>query len=259
MAVSVFLFAAPALYLRKPRRALLCGATSALALLATLQSLERAPFVGLLAGLLLVAVFVVFKKNCRPRSAARAFALLAALLCVTLTQALPLPREQQPGAPAPLTTIARLQGKTGEEANTHVRFLFWGVALEMLRARPLLGVGANNYAVHFAEARALFAERHPDSALLGLNENFLAVYAHNEYVQMAAELGAPAAQQRFEGVSKLFVRHQSFPPAFAPMSPCSSAIARARGTSVAGSCFKKVSSAGIKRTAWSIAAFMPAR
>ncbi|HWW76988.1 MAG TPA: O-antigen ligase family protein [Pyrinomonadaceae bacterium] len=191
MAVSVFLFAAPALYLRRARRALLCGATSALALLATLQSLERAPFVGFLAGLLPVAVLIVFKKNCRPRSAARAFALLAALLCVTLTQALPLPREQQPDAPAPLTTISRLQGRPGEESNTHVRFLFWGVALEMLRAHPLLGVGANNYAVHFAEARAHFAERHPDSALLGLNENFLAVYAHNEYVQTAAELGAP--------------------------------------------------------------------
>ncbi|HJQ30995.1 MAG TPA: O-antigen ligase family protein [Pyrinomonadaceae bacterium] len=191
MAVSVFLFAAPALYLRKPRRALLCGATSALALLATLQSLERAPFVGFVAGMLLVAVFLVFKKNCRPRSTARAFALLAALLCVTLTQALPLPREQQPGSPAPLTTIARLQGRPGEEANTHVRFLFWGVALEMLRAHPLLGVGANNYAVHFAEARAVFAGRYPDSALLGLNENFLTVYAHNEYVQLTAELGVP--------------------------------------------------------------------
>lgn len=188
MAVSVFLFAAPALYLRSPKRALLCGATAALALLATLQSLERAPFVGLLAGLLLVAPVIVFKRNCRPRRPARALLLFAALVCVTLTQAEPAPRKQA-GTPAPTTTISRLQGKAGGDANTHVRFLFWGAALEMLRARPLLGVGANNYAAHFAEARALFAQRHPDSALLGLNENYLTVYAHNEYVQMASELG----------------------------------------------------------------------
>ena len=193
MAVSVFLFAAPALYLRKPRRALLCGATSALALLATFQSLERAPFVGFLAGLLLVASVMVFKRACRPRGPARAFALLAAFVCVTLTQALPalLPQPDAAGTPAPATTITRLGVKMDGDENTHVRFLFWGVGLEMLREHPLLGVGANNYAVHFAEARALFARRHPESALLGLNENFLTVYAHNEYVQLAAELGLP--------------------------------------------------------------------
>jgi O-antigen ligase len=192
MAVSVFLFAAPALYLRNPKRALVCGATAALALLATLQSLERAPFIGFVAGLLLVAPVLVFKRACRPRGRARALLLLAALVCVTLTQALPSrPEPGAAGGPTPTTTIARLQGKAGDDANTHVRLLFWGAGLEMLRRHPLLGVGANNYAVHFAEARALFARRHPDSALLGLNENYLTVYAHNEYVQLAAELGLP--------------------------------------------------------------------
>ena len=54
MAMAAILFAALALHVRRPRRALACGVTAMLAWLATLQSLERAPLIGALAGLLLL-------------------------------------------------------------------------------------------------------------------------------------------------------------------------------------------------------------
>jgi tetratricopeptide (TPR) repeat protein len=59
----------------------------------------------------------------------------------------------------------------------------------MLRQRPATGIGADNYDVAFADARARFSARNPDSPLVKINEGFLAVRAHNEYLQILAELG----------------------------------------------------------------------
>ncbi|MFL6285846.1 MAG: O-antigen ligase family protein [Pyrinomonadaceae bacterium] len=193
MAVAAPLFAGLALYLRRPARAVACGATAALAWLATLQSLERAPFVGGAAGLLMLFAFALVKRNCRPRSRARAFALAAVLAAVLASQSLPSLLSSDETASAKTTTgttIARLQTDIKNDDNTRARMLFWGVGFEMLREHPLLGVGANNYETAFPEARARFSERHPDSPLVALNEHLLVVYAHNEYVQLAAETGA---------------------------------------------------------------------
>jgi O-antigen ligase len=195
MAVAAPLFAGLALYLRRPARAVACGATAALAWLATLQSLERAPFIGGAAGLLMLFAFALVKRNCRPRSHARTFALAAVFAAVLASQSLPsLLSGNEPlsatAAATTGTTIARLQTDIKNDDNTRARMLFWGVGFEMLREHPLLGVGANNYEVAFAEARARFAERHSDSPLVAMNEHLLVVYAHNEYVQLAAETGA---------------------------------------------------------------------
>jgi len=188
MAVATPLFAALALYLRRPARAVTCGATAALAWLATLQSLERAPFIGGAAGLVMLFAFALLKRNCRPRHPARAFALAAVFAAVLASQW--LPSFSAAGDSAAGTTVARLQTSLKDDDSARARLLFWGVGFEMLRERPLLGVGANNYEAAFPEARARFAERHPDSPLVAMTEQLLVVYAHNEYVQMAAELGA---------------------------------------------------------------------
>jgi O-antigen ligase len=190
MAVAAPLFAALALYLRRPARAVVCGATAALAWLATLQSLERAPFIGGAAGLLLLFAFVLVKRNCRPRKPARAVALAAVLAAVFASQALPSTLSREDPTALTTTTLGRLQTNLKDDDSTRARLLFWGVGFEMIRESPLLGVGANNYESAFPEARARFAERHPESPLVAMNEHLLVVYAHNEYVQLAAELGA---------------------------------------------------------------------
>ncbi len=87
------------------------------------------------------------------------------------------------------TALQRLKAVSTTETNTKVRLLYWGVGLEIFRAHPLLGVGANNYEVAFAAGREQFAATHPQSALVELNEQLLTQYAHNEYVQILAELG----------------------------------------------------------------------
>jgi hypothetical protein len=87
--------------------------------------------------------------------------------------------------------VTRLQTDTGaHDPNTSMRLLTWAVGFEMWRDRPLTGVGASNYDTAFAEARARFSLSHPNSGLIALGEEILVERAHNEYIQILAELGA---------------------------------------------------------------------
>ncbi|MBD0327165.1 MAG: O-antigen ligase family protein, partial [Pyrinomonadaceae bacterium] len=110
--------------------------------------------------------------------------LLAAFALVTALQVLPSPLTQGRSS-----TVARLQATSLSEPNTQVRFLFWGIGLEMLRQHPLAGVGANNYDAAYPEARAQFSIRYASSPLVAMHEEMVVERAHNEYVQILAELG----------------------------------------------------------------------
>jgi O-antigen ligase len=182
MGATSILFAAFALHLKRLRPALMCGATAAVGWLATLQSLERAPLIGACAGLLLLFTGAFIKPS--KRLFWRLGALTAAFALVLLLQAMPSRLTNHD-----VSTVSRLQQNLQSDANTQARFLLWGAGLEMMRAHPLLGVGGNNYQVNFGEGRAQFAARYPNSPLVAMNEHLLPIYAHNEYVQMAAELG----------------------------------------------------------------------
>ena len=184
LAVITPLFAALALGLRRARAATLCGATAVMAWLAMLQALERAPMIGATAGLLVLAIVPIKFQHLRPHSLRRALILFVAFVAVTVLQAVPSPLTQGRSS-----AFARLQATSAAEPNTRVRFLFWGTGLEMLRAHPVTGVGANNYEIAFPEARAQFSVRHHNSALVGMHEEMLVERAHNEYVQMLAEVG----------------------------------------------------------------------
>lgn len=187
MAVATPIFAALALGQRKLRLAVLSGATALLAWLATLQALERAPILGAAVGLILVGLGITVSRRCHPRSLPRTGLLLAGFVAITLLQIVPLRflwTEPDP------TALQRFQITSITETNTSARLLFWGVGLEMFRARPFLGVGANNYEVAFSDARAQFSTAHRNSPLVGMNEQLLTQYAHNEYMQILAELGS---------------------------------------------------------------------
>jgi O-antigen ligase len=186
MAVAAPIFGALALSLRKQRPAVLCGSTSLMAWLAVLQAFQRAPMLGAVAGFATLGAGILLFKRCRPRSTQRFALLLAGLVIVAVLQLVvfaSIPGEE-------FTPLQRLKAVSTAEENTRVRLLYWSVGLEMFRAHPLLGVGANNYEVAFPTARAQFAAAHPSSALVGLNEQLLTQYVHNEYVQILAELGA---------------------------------------------------------------------
>lgn len=184
IAVAIPIFTALALRLRRSKQAALCAATAALAWLALLQALERAPIISAGVALIVLAILSLVSKQHRPRSLKRAVLVLAAFMSVTLLQAVPSPLTS-----GRISPFARLQSTSTSEANTRVRFLFWGIGSEMLRARPLTGVGANNYAAAYPEARERFSNAHRDSSLIKMHEEMLAERAHSEYVQIIAELG----------------------------------------------------------------------
>ncbi|HKQ99734.1 MAG TPA: O-antigen ligase family protein [Pyrinomonadaceae bacterium] len=185
MAVAVPLFTALALRLRRPRAALFCGATAVFAWLAMFQALERAPIIGACVALLLLAGVSTFVRRFRPRSLKRVLLLLAGFGAATALLIVPSPLNE-----GRVSAADRLQSTSTSEANTRVRFLFWGIGVEMWREHPLTGVGASNYDTAYPEARAQFSARHPDSDLIAMDEEMLVERAHNEYVQILAELGA---------------------------------------------------------------------
>lgn len=184
LAVVIPLFTALALQLRRTRAALLCGATAIAAWLAMLQALERSPIIGASVALLVLALLSLTLRSFRPRSLRRAALLLSAFALVTALQVLPSPLTRGRSS-----AVTRFQATSASEPNTRVRFLFWGIGLEMLREHPLHGVGANNYDVAYPQARAQFAQKHSASPLIAMHEEMLVERAHNEYVQMLAELG----------------------------------------------------------------------
>jgi O-antigen ligase len=184
LAVFIPLFAALSLKLRRTRAALLCGAPAIAAWLAMLQALERAPIIGAGIALFALALICILRPAFRPHSLRRAFMLLAAFALATALQVLPSPLTQGRSS-----TAARLQATSISEPNTQVRFLFWGIGLEMLRQHPLKGVGANNYDAAYPQARTQFSGRHAASPLVAMHEEMLVERAHNEYVQILAELG----------------------------------------------------------------------
>ncbi len=184
LAVSIPLFAALALKLRRGRAALLCGATAVLAWLAMLQALERAPIIGASIALVALALLSLTLRRFRPHNLRRALLLISAFALVTALQIVPSPLTRGRSS-----AVTRLQATSASEANTRVRFLFWGIGLEMLREHPMTGVGANNYDAAYPQARARFALSHSDSPLVAMHEEMLVERAHNEYVQMLAELG----------------------------------------------------------------------
>lgn len=186
IAVSIPLFVALALKLRRARAALLCGATATLGWLSMIEIAERAPFFGVMFGLALVAAFMLARKAFRPHSPRRVIALTAAFAACLLLQNVPSPFAQSRHS----TIYERLKQTSSSEINTRARLLYWGAALEMFRARPLTGIGAGGYNGAFPGARASFVAARPDSPLISINEQFLSAGAHNEYLQILSELGA---------------------------------------------------------------------
>ncbi|MBD0373418.1 MAG: O-antigen ligase family protein [Pyrinomonadaceae bacterium] len=187
LAISIPLSVVLALSVRRRLLATACGATALLAWLAMLQAFERTPFISTSAGLILLALLILFFPQFGLRKLNRACLMLGCFILVTAFQF--MPGTFSIGAEPPHTALSRLQTSSVEDENTQSRLLFWGVALRMWREHPLKGVGANHYGIDFPEARAQFAASHPDSKLVGMIEGHLVIMAHNEYLQILAELG----------------------------------------------------------------------
>lgn len=90
-------------------------------------------------------------------------------------------------APNPLEQLAQWVQRVWEENSGWIRAWNWWIGYEMLRAHPFIGVGLGDYKLEFLEYKARFKE-----TPRGEFYDFYmprAIQAHNDYVQLVAELG----------------------------------------------------------------------
>lgn len=88
------------------------------------------------------------------------------------------------------TVLQRMSGAdefSVKSANS--RLLMWGLAVEGFRSRPLTGIGGDNYFTDYRQLRESLSVRDPNNNLLEITENLIPERAHNEYLQILAELG----------------------------------------------------------------------
>ncbi|MBX7060125.1 MAG: O-antigen ligase family protein [Pyrinomonadaceae bacterium] len=77
----------------------------------------------------------------------------------------------------------------GAAASARIRPFFFELGLEMLKSSPVIGIGADNFGQEFVRYRMQYVAHHPEDPNLALADDQLAERAHNEYIQIAAELG----------------------------------------------------------------------
>jgi O-antigen ligase len=92
------------------------------------------------------------------------------------------------GAPE-VPIISRFSDSGGTAYSNDFRKLMNSVSVEMISSHPLQGVGADNYGMQFNNFRQQYSERNPADPNLVYGEMGIVGQAHNEFLQIAAELG----------------------------------------------------------------------
>ncbi|MFN0139814.1 MAG: O-antigen ligase family protein [Pyrinomonadaceae bacterium] len=168
-------------------------AVTSLMWLAVLFSTSRTSLAATVGGVCLF--FVAFLITRQSRSQFKKLALAVGLLFVfgVVTQ-LPIFRAQNEHK---VTTFDRIatssESDAGNSLGQNIRFLFAAVGLEMLRSNPLVGVGADNFGIEFNKYRATISAKSANAGLVTGNEDAIPERAHNEYLQVATELGIVGA------------------------------------------------------------------
>lgn len=156
---------------------------AALSWITAMLSLSKAAFIAGVIGFgLLFAGTLIFSGRSFRRPLAIIFA--AWLLLTVGTQAAFTYFSSVP------STVQYISGTADQTRTTSsMRVFTWKVAADMIRHRPFLGVGANNFGNSFNEGRAEYAAANPNDRETAIGEDYLFERAHNEYLQIAAELG----------------------------------------------------------------------
>ncbi|MFL6373375.1 MAG: O-antigen ligase family protein [Pyrinomonadaceae bacterium] len=89
-------------------------------------------------------------------------------------------------------TVDYISGKADPTRETSVaRVFIWRTAEPLVRLHWLTGVGADNFGIAANEGRAEFRATHPGDTTDEINADFMLERAHNEPLQVLAELGVP--------------------------------------------------------------------
>ena len=87
---------------------------------------------------------------------------------------------------SPLTVTQRAISTFDEEdPSINTRFLIWQSSLQMIKEKPLLGSGIGSFGMNYLDYQAKFLQNNPEYIKYWAS----AREAHNEYLQMGAEIG----------------------------------------------------------------------
>lgn len=192
-ALAVLLPVYAALAMRKnSRNALVSGGIAAVCWTVIVISLSRTVFLAGLAGIglfFLIAVFNYLKKNSGAAkfdfSLKKAFLFVGLLAVVTVMSQISFSGT----ATDENTTVKRFTSNEHGQYTFQSRLLDWGIALEMFKMNPANGNGADNFVTTYRTAHENYSLQNPNNELLKLDETILPERAHNEYLQILAELG----------------------------------------------------------------------
>jgi O-antigen ligase len=166
-------------------RKFVVGTVSAAALwLLIFCSLGRANYILFGCGFAATGVLIFSVRRYR-RYHKRFLVTAAALAAATvIASSLPLiaPQVEQ-------TSVNRFRDEEGLSASNDFRKLMISLSTEMFAAHPIVGVGADNFGFEVNKYREAHAARFSDDPHLAQAENEIPERAHNEYLQIAAELG----------------------------------------------------------------------
>lgn len=164
------------------RRIVLFTAT-ALGWLTVMLSLSKGAFIAGILGFLFFFAAALLFSGAGPR---RQLALAAvAWLALTVgTQAI-----SSAVSPLPATTQYITGSADPTRDTTAMRLFTWQIARQMWSDHLIVGVGADNFGVAVNEARRVHRLDHPDDPGNEIAEDYLIERAHNEPLQILAELG----------------------------------------------------------------------
>ncbi|HUR98781.1 MAG TPA: O-antigen ligase family protein [Pyrinomonadaceae bacterium] len=135
----------------------------------------------------IAAVFAALLISKRHRKYAPRFVALTALLLLALIP-IHLFLIAAPSGGVPI--LERLNDTEATGSSNNFRKLMLSVSEEMIRANPIVGVGADNFGMQLNRYREEYGAANPADVNLANAEDAIPEHTHNEFVQIVAELGA---------------------------------------------------------------------
>ena len=168
---------------KKNRHSMLLGTIGIVSWLGITFSLGRTQLIAALSGIFVFIVLALIRFG-RGVSPKKAIIFSAIFILVTVFSQIP-----SISGGSQQTTLKRFSGDEQSRASFQVRFLFWEIALENFKEHPILGVGADNFAINYPNARKNYTKTHLENQNLNFYEDVLPERPHNEFLQIMAELG----------------------------------------------------------------------
>lgn len=148
-------------------------------------SLGRANY--LLFATSVIALFAAVAISRRYRRYAPRFALIIVILAVA---PLPLHLFSFFSSVPSMPVLDRFSDSTTLDSSNNFRRLMISVASEMIGDHPIAGIGADNFGMEVNKYRQAYGAANPQDSNLANAEDQIPEHAHNEFLQVAAELGA---------------------------------------------------------------------